>query len=380
MAGEAGTVDCSVRRATLAVSAFSLLLAPVLAGVSSARAQTEEDAARAESEANAAYSIVEGAESARDGIEAELFGALQRYDLAASALAEANRRVAAIEEQLESAGSEEVAVDRALSEQAAEAYMGAVTSVASIVLGTKQIEAAIVLGDAFRSSQTATLARLDELAALRAEYDRLLADHTAARDETSIVQSELESEAATLETLFAQANEAVAGAFQQALEADAAYRAALDAVATAQAEAEAEERADSAATTSSTTGTTSPTPSPPPTSDPSDPPPPAPVGDAVERWHPLVEVYFPAELVEDALLIIDCESGGDPEAYNPYLGASGLFQFLPGTWAVASVGAGMGARSVFDGEANIAAAAWLSGYYASNGSDPWAPWGCRYVL
>ncbi len=58
-------------------------------------------------------------------------------------------------------------------------------------------------------------------------------------------------------------------------------------------------------------------------------------------------------MVEPALRVIQCESLGDPEAYNPYSGASGLFQFLPGTWAVIAPKAGFDGVSVFDPEANI---------------------------
>ena len=52
-----------------------------------------------------------------------------------------------------------------------------------------------------------------------------------------------------------------------------------------------------------------------------------------------------------------CESRHDPWAYNRWSGASGLFQFLPQTWAVTPQGrAGL---SPFDPYANAAAAAWL---------------------
>ncbi len=70
------------------------------------------------------------------------------------------------------------------------------------------------------------------------------------------------------------------------------------------------------------------------------------------------------ELVDDALAVLRCESNGDPDAYNPYSGASGLFQFLPSTWATVSVRAGFGGASVFDANANTGTAAWLSNYYA----------------
>ncbi|MEX2423759.1 MAG: transglycosylase SLT domain-containing protein, partial [Acidimicrobiia bacterium] len=79
-------------------------------------------------------------------------------------------------------------------------------------------------------------------------------------------------------------------------------------------------------------------------------------------------------------VIIQCESLGDPEAVNPYSGAAGLFQFIPGTWAVASVRAGVDGRSVFDPEANVIAASWLAEYYRARTGDPWRPWSCRAHL
>jgi soluble lytic murein transglycosylase-like protein len=54
-----------------------------------------------------------------------------------------------------------------------------------------------------------------------------------------------------------------------------------------------------------------------------------------------------------------CESKFDPAAYNRRSGASGLFQFIPGTWSRASAAVGMGWASPFDAAANVEAAAWL---------------------
>ena len=52
-----------------------------------------------------------------------------------------------------------------------------------------------------------------------------------------------------------------------------------------------------------------------------------------------------------------CESRYQPAAYNRWSGASGLFQFVPRTWAATPQGrAGL---SPFDPYANAAAAAWL---------------------
>ncbi len=102
----------------------------------------------------------------------------------------------------------------------------------------------------------------------------------------------------------------------------------------------------------------------------------SPVG-PVERWRPLVERYFPEDRVEEALSIIDCESDGDPIARNPRSSASGLFQFLDGTWSGASEQAGFEGQSPFSPEANVASAAWLVEYSIGAGASPWAHWTCR---
>lgn len=102
----------------------------------------------------------------------------------------------------------------------------------------------------------------------------------------------------------------------------------------------------------------------------------------VERWRPLIERYFPRERVDEALQIMACESRGDPEAKNPYSTASGLFQFLEGTWPGAARGAGFGDADRFDPEANIAAAAWLVQHSIriDHPNGPWGHWACRTVL
>ena len=74
----------------------------------------------------------------------------------------------------------------------------------------------------------------------------------------------------------------------------------------------------------------------------------------VERWRPVVEMYFPSDL-----RIIECESHGDPEAKNPNSSASGLFQHLARLWPQRAAEAGFADADVFDPFANIAVAAWL---------------------
>ncbi len=102
-------------------------------------------------------------------------------------------------------------------------------------------------------------------------------------------------------------------------------------------------------------------------------------GAGAEQWRGLVAAYFPSELVEQALVVIQCESRGDPAARNPYSGASGLFQFMPRTWSWASEGAGFAGADVYDAEANVAAAAWLVDYSLAtgHGGGAWGHWNCK---
>ena len=55
------------------------------------------------------------------------------------------------------------------------------------------------------------------------------------------------------------------------------------------------------------------------------------------------------------LAVAQCESGLNPGAYNASSAASGLFQFLPGTWATTPYAA----SSIFDPWASANAAAWM---------------------
>ncbi|MFL5759629.1 MAG: SH3 domain-containing protein [Thermomicrobiales bacterium] len=55
------------------------------------------------------------------------------------------------------------------------------------------------------------------------------------------------------------------------------------------------------------------------------------------------------------LQVAQCESVLDPNAFNPYSGASGLFQFLPSTWASTP----FAGDNIFDPWASANAAAWM---------------------
>lgn len=96
-----------------------------------------------------------------------------------------------------------------------------------------------------------------------------------------------------------------------------------------------------------------------------------------EKWRDLIARYFPLRIVEEAVRVMQCESEGDPTARNRRSGATGLFQFLAGTWRFAAEAAGVAHLPPTDPEANIAAAAWLVNDSEEQGNRRWAHWTCR---
>jgi hypothetical protein len=82
----------------------------------------------------------------------------------------------------------------------------------------------------------------------------------------------------------------------------------------------------------------------------------APLGAAAQAW---------------ALRVARCESNFNPYAVNRSSGASGLFQFLPSSWA--GTPQGKAGLSVFDANANARGAAW---YYNATGRTG-GPWSCK---
>jgi len=72
---------------------------------------------------------------------------------------------------------------------------------------------------------------------------------------------------------------------------------------------------------------------------------------------------------QQLLRVAWCESRYNPSAYNGILGASGLFQIIPGTWAANSVRAGYAGASVWDAYANANVAAWM---FARGQAGQWA--------
>ncbi|HEX2153910.1 MAG TPA: S-layer homology domain-containing protein [Acidimicrobiia bacterium] len=99
-----------------------------------------------------------------------------------------------------------------------------------------------------------------------------------------------------------------------------------------------------------------------------------PTGPGAEGWRPLVEQYFEPGDVDRAIRVMACESRGDPNARNPWSGASGLFQHMPRYWPERAAAAGFAGASIFDPEANVAAAAYLLYDYPGGG---WQHWVCH---
>jgi soluble lytic murein transglycosylase-like protein len=373
-----GPSSKSGRRA--AAASIYLLLTLVLAPfVASAQVDNNQvDLEQAEGAKEEAEGFVTVALANRAEVEAELLATLENYQNLAFQLSSVSNDVARLSDLIELTGAALVSARQSVERQGVEAYMQALSLPGGIVWSSDSIEAAMVA-----DRTLAILAGVDEdeaaaLAVSERDLQVLDQQYQAELRNVESLAAQVEAEAIRLQDLFTVADLSVAAAIGEALAADAAYRSALDEVERARAADEERERQGERGTTTtaptavatSSTGISTPV----ATTDPGSIT--RPIKPAVEQWRSLVASYFTAAMVDPALSIIQCESLGDPNAYNPYSGASGLFQFLPGTWAVTSVKAGFGGTSVFDPEANVASAAWLTSYYRGLGLNPWTPWHC----
>jgi len=386
----------ALRSLTLLALLSTFALGVAVADHHPAHAQTvdesEEEAEVAERQAEVAAGLVDTAVARRAGIESELAISITRISDLSAQLSAVSSDLDSLKAQIAFGDAELTGIEAEIETHAVDAYMDALVGPGVSFVNTANVEQAMVTGQVVGDVVTSGAARVNELVVRREALDRLQVDYQEQQERVAALKAEVDAEVEHLATLYDEADAAVGRAVRDAGAADAAYREALSAVDAAQAREEERKRQEERAP-----ATTSPPPeeeedAPPTTT----PPPETPDttdggggggggGDwdftpAVERWRSLVQAYFPSSRVDEALAILQCESLGDADAYNPYSGASGLYQFLPSTWASASPSAGFSGASAFDAEANIGTAAWLGNRYQELGQGFWSPWSCRRVL
>lgn len=340
--------------------------------------EAKTDAAEARERAEIASGFVSEAIAEREELELQLAETISRVSEIAAKLSIVGSGLDRTAAQLGFADVEMAGIESAIEVQAVDAYMTVLASPSFSVINSPSVEHAMVVSSVVEDVVASGRANVDSLVVKRRNLEGLQEAYLAEQAEFQALQDELDAEVEHLAALYDQADAQVAEAVRTAKSADAEYRAALSAVDLARARAEERQRQEERSTTTTTT-TTAPRDTTTTTTSsggggPWDHPP------RVEQWRPLVEQFFPSNRVEEALRIMDCESNGDPDAYNPYSGASGLYQFLPSTWASTAPKAGYPDASPFDPEANTASAAWLANRYQELGSDYWAAWSCRRVL
>ena len=351
--GSLGAMSVS-RSVCVAVLATALLFAS-LPGSEVALAQTKSDVDKAQEEANRAKSALSDAQKAADlaslaraGIEADLLVRLDDVEQTSADLDIVSSNVIDLRGKIEDAESSIGSLRTSAEERAVEVYMSAWSTDIGMVVLTADLTQALVLEEVAETVRQDDLAQINELTIQRRILDGLRSDQESEQERLQRIQDNLASQAAILEQLFLQADIEVRAAYLAVDESDRQYRAARSTAVTAQSAYEDAQRKLH-------------------------------IGRGVERWRPLVQQYFPSELVDQALAVMYCESGGYPDAVNSHSGASGLFQFLKGTWAIASVRGGFGGYSRFDPEANIASAAWLVDYSirTHHPGGAWGHWSCR---
>jgi hypothetical protein len=370
--------------------ALSLLVSVISTGGPFALAQSTEGAERAAEDArrqaDIASGLVDEAVANREEVERQLADSITRLNELTAQLSLVGTRVDRVSAQIGFADVELAGIQSDIETQAVDAYMTVVASPSVHVVSSGTMERALVASSVVEDVVADGQATVSELAAKRNELIALQETLLEDQDEYRELQEEVDAETERYTNLYEQADAELAAAIRDAEESDRAYRAALDSVALARAKEQERQRQEQRDSPSPpTTGPPNPPPSPTTTSPPATTAPDGGGGTwnhppAVEQWRSLVSQFFPSSRVEEALVIINCESNGDPNAANPYSGASGLFQFLPSTWATTAPNAGYAGYSVFDPEANTASAAWLANRYQELGYDYWHAWSCKRHL
>lgn len=323
-----------------------LLVTGLLFGGLVANAETElEKAERVAAETQGARQTAESVyiqdQATATNLELRLSETLTTYRRVNADLESVGLKIAAQRSDMDVIRSEVIKLDRESQERAVGAYIRSLAAPGSTLFLSGSFESMSVANETIKRASDLDEGLFEELDARRAD----LAEHTVelklALDELTVLNNELAAMRIELDGLFALADERVAEAFRNLEAADAAYR---DAQATLKQE-QAKQR---------WTG-------------------------SVEQWRWLVEKYFPADRVNEAMRVMACESRGNPNAKNPSSTATGLFQFLDGTWAWMSVLSGWSGYSRLDPEANVAVAAYLVDFSIRSGhpGGAWGHWECK---
>jgi len=378
------------RRFLSSLLAASLAAAVVSGAAPKARAQSVDDAEQtaveSERQVAVAAGLVDDAIAERSEIEAELAASIVRLNELAEQLSSVAAGVDRLRGQIGFADAQLLGIKADIESHAVNAYMTALSAPGVSFVNSENVEAAMVaglfVGDVIETGQES----VDALVLKRRDLEALVATFLADQERVEQLKADVDEEAENLALLYEDADADVADAIREANRLAADYSEALSAVDAAQARESERERQDerespttttpgaSAETSTTTTVPTTTTTGGGGGSGDTDFP------AAVERWRDEVSQFFPSSRVDEALAVLQCESLGNPDAYNPYSGASGLFQFLPSTWAITAPKAGFAGAEPFDAVANIGTAAWLGAQYEDLGQGFWTPWSCRRVL
>ena len=316
--------------------ALVMLTAGMAAGAQTDLEEAESEFEKAQQEQRQAQGELGSAQSSREAFGNELAATLNDYQQTNAQIEDLARSVAGLRYELGIKEDRVRELRGRTEERAVDAYMRNVSGPTAPVFLADTFSEVGLVNEVAASQIEIDSTLADELDVARAELDALRAQYDGQRQQLDGLRLQLDLQRGDLETLFGNADERVLQAYRTLDEADAAYTLAL-------------ERLDEERRKRRWTG-------------------------SVEQWRPLVEQYFPPERVAEAMSVMWCESRGNPDAKNPTSSATGLFQFLSGTWAWASVEAGWSGYSRLDPEANIASAAWLVDYSIRT-NHPYGAWG-----
>ncbi len=304
----------------------------------SANADGSGDLAKARAQLAAVTAQIHGAEAQRDSLKAQISDLLARID--------ANRR----------------ALER--EQPQVEAIRSTVTDVTGrVAVNQAALDARAVA--LYEQGPAGGLALLLDATSFADFADRLQYVGTVSRSDSDLIAA-LTTQKAQLEARGTVLSASIAAL--QTTKASLNQEAASLSAALAQQLATISQLNDEQAAAQALVSELTPIPSPSPSPSPSPTPTPPPSGASVQE---LIASYFGPlgqGVVDQAMCVARLESGFNPDAYNPISGASGVFQFIPSTWTPVSQAAGWGGASVFDGEANVAVAAWAVGQYG------WSMW------